>query len=65
MEYRRRKKSDVWHFHPVCRWWPADMLTRVAPMVPDDVVVSPRRPTYGELCNECRAKSGRDDFIPA
>lgn len=60
MEWRRRKKSDCWHFVKECRWWPHDMLTRVAPMVPDDVVVSDKKPTYGEFCNECRGKQRKN-----
>ena len=48
--YRRRVKSDVWHWIPECRWWP-----RVWPLFRERT----RKPKSGELCNECRAKAKR------
>ena len=50
MIYRRRKHSDVWHYMPTCRWWPASNLN-VHPAERDT------KPTTGEFCNECRSKS--------
>ena len=43
--YRRRAESDTWHFSRHCRWWPRRGF-----------VQSVKKPTSGELCNECRAK---------
>jgi len=50
-EYRRRKKSDCWHYHPDCRWWP---------VMTSDPVCRTKKPTSGEFCNECMAKARRD-----
>ena len=48
MIYRRRKKSDCWHFEETCHQWPAkgDYVER-------DCVGTP---SSGELCNTCIAK---------
>jgi hypothetical protein len=45
--YRRRPGSDTWHFVPTCRWWPPtnEHGERV------------KKPTTGELCDECISKS--------
>lgn len=48
-EYRRRKHSDVWHFHPACRWWP--VLTTWNYRY--------TKPKGGEFCNECLSKERR------
>lgn len=55
MEYRQLPKSDVWHFHPACRWW-----DRTSRRVGVKQKTTEGRPATGELCNECRAKSKRD-----
>jgi hypothetical protein len=47
-EYRRRVTSDVWHFVKSCRWWPRKSYE-----------LRERKPTSGELCNECLAKERR------
>lgn len=51
MRYRRRLKSDVWHFHPECQHW----------MVQAGVEFTEKRskPKSGEWCNECMAKAKR------
>lgn len=44
--YRRYTWSDTWHFCMNCTKWPeANYYT------------SYTKPSYGELCNECRAKA--------
>jgi hypothetical protein len=43
--YRRHKDSDTWHFCSNCTRWPLI-----------NYLVSYTKPTWGELCNECRAK---------
>lgn len=43
--YRKDRGSDTWHFSSDCSKWPAG----------DHVEVS----IPGELCNECKARSGR------
>lgn len=53
MEWRRRPKSDVWHFIPTCRWWP-HLLTRGKP-----TQIRLSRPKSGEFCNECMSKLRR------
>lgn len=48
--YRRRKDGDTWHWCTNCSNYPNNS---------DDVTVTKvgrERPSYGELCNECRAK---------
>jgi len=49
MEYRRREGSDTWHWRRDCHNWPKKGYTR-----------SPRKPSSGELDNECKAKDRRD-----
>lgn len=49
MMYRRRIKSDCWHFVTTCRWWP------VSDGVPFKLFVS--KPKSGEFCNECLSKA--------
>jgi hypothetical protein len=48
MTYRRRVKSDTWHFVTRCRWWPRRQF-----------VEKPGKPKSGEFCNECLAKAKR------
>jgi hypothetical protein len=43
--WRRRKNHDTWHFCTNCSNWPKE-----------DYDVSFHKPTYGELCDECKAK---------
>ena len=45
-EYRRRNDSDTWHWCRNCSNWPTG----------PGVYIIYRKPTSGELCNECRAK---------
>lgn len=47
-EYRRRLKSDVWHFATTCQHWPQRAFKSTS-----------IKPRSGELCNECRAKARR------
>lgn len=53
MEYRRLKHRETWHFMPACQHWrrmdrfPGTYLS---------VELEDRRPSYGELCNECLGK---------
>lgn len=54
-EYRQLPKSDCWHFHPKCRWWPHLRLDRAY-----SFNSRTEKPTTGELCNECQAKTRRD-----
>ena len=51
--YRRRVKSDVWHWIPECRWWPRGWSKH------GTIIERDRKPKSGELCNECRAKAKR------
>jgi len=46
MTYRRRKDSDAWHWVRSCSQWPKRgyFLIRF-------------KPTFGELCDQCQAKS--------
>jgi hypothetical protein len=46
--YRRKKDSDTWHFCRNCSNWPTS-----------DYIESASKPTYGELCNECRSKESQ------
>jgi len=46
--YRRRKRSDTWHFMPSCSNWPVK-----------DFVVRGKKSTHGELCDQCLAKARR------
>ena len=44
-EYKRRKGSDTWHWCKNCSSWPQF-----------EYESRHEKPTYGELCNECKAK---------
>jgi hypothetical protein len=48
--YRRRKGQDTWHFCSNCSNWPASNYD-----------VSYTKPSYGELCNECKAKQAANN----
>ena len=50
MTYRRRIRSDTWHFHERCQHWPTKGY----------VEKRLSKPKSGELCDECRAKVKRD-----
>jgi hypothetical protein len=43
--WRKRKEHDTWHFCTNCSQWPTSNYDE-----------SNHKPTYGELCNECKAK---------
>lgn len=45
--YRRRKKSDTWHFHTKCFQWPALVISKKSIIERED------KPLHGELCNNC------------
>lgn len=45
-QYRKRKGNDTWHWQPDCSNYP---------VLSFDSAQS--KPTSGELCNECKAKS--------
>ncbi len=45
MEYRRKKGSDTWHWCRNCSNWPTS-----------DYISTDKKPTYGELDNECKTK---------
>ena len=47
-QYRRRDGRDTWHFCRNCSNWPKKNYS-----------VSRKKPTSGELCNECQAKKAR------
>jgi len=51
MKYRRLHDSDVWHWCTNCEDWPDTPGTYEEIDVP-----SGRRPSSGELDNECRSK---------
>lgn len=55
-EYRRRPKSDVWHFMANCRWYPP---LGVLGGQKKATIVQHSKPKSGELCNECLAKTKR------
>ena len=46
MAYRKRKGSDTWHWRKDCHWWPKKGYAERS-----------KKPSSGELCNECRGKS--------
>lgn len=61
-EYRQLPGRDVWHFHPRCQHWPyltADDYSR-RKFDQNGVKVRHKKPTTGELCNECQAKTRKD-----
>ncbi|MCK4334517.1 hypothetical protein KAX06_07025 [candidate division WOR-3 bacterium] len=47
----RKKDSDTWHWCKNCSNYPTG----------SDVVKSDKKPTYGELDNECKAKEKAGD----
>lgn len=49
--YRRLKDRDVWHYMPSCQHWPSAEQVEVGSAVERD-----KKPTSGELCDECQAK---------
>ena len=49
--YRRRKGRDTWHWCRNCSNYPTGT----------DVVTRYSKPTYGDLCNQCKAKDNRGD----
>jgi hypothetical protein len=51
--YRRKRKSDTWHFHTKCHLWPAISIS-------PSVVESKTKPTHGELCNNCLRLERKD-----
>ena len=55
MTYRRRVKSDVWHWIPECRWWP------VKDAFPLPFVERQVKPKSGELCDECIRRQKREN----
>ena len=50
MTYRSKRGSDTWHFCRNCSNWPAS-----------DYDERSRKPTSGELCNQCLAKRRAGD----
>jgi len=52
MKYRRRIKSDVWHFHPLCQHW--QVLAGV------EFIEKHSKPKSYEFCNECRGREKAD-----
>ncbi|HCC3231886.1 hypothetical protein SC738_04260 [Legionella pneumophila serogroup 1] len=49
MSYRKRNGSDTWHWVPTCSNYPTQNFTSRAV-----------KPSNGELCNQCQAKSKRN-----
>lgn len=52
--WRRLRGRDTWHFMPSCQHWPSD--ERLDEL---EAVERKRKPTTGELCDECQAKARR------
>ena len=48
--YRRRKDSDTWHWCKNCSNWPKEDYEEIT-----------TKPTYGELCDECKGKDKRGE----
>jgi len=48
--YRRLTYSDTWHWCKNCSNWPTNSFHSSA-----------TKPTYGELCNECKSKENAGD----
>lgn len=46
--YRKKSNRDTWHWHDTCSNWPTA-----------DYSTSTSKPSSGELCNQCKAKSSR------
>lgn len=59
MRYRRRAKSDVWHFSYACQHWPRALESR---RPGGKVFERFKKPTTGELCNECLAKARKGEL---
>jgi hypothetical protein len=53
--YRKRQNRDVWHWCTNCAQWPKQA----------GYDERKRKPTTGELCNQCRSKEARGDCIKA
>ena len=51
--YRRKKGSDTWHWCKNCSTYPTENYEKITK--------EGKRPSYGELCNECRAKEKAND----
>lgn len=51
--YRKRKGSDTWHWCKNCSTYPTENY--------EEITKEGKRPSYGELCNECRAKEKAND----
>jgi len=51
--YRKRKDKDTWHWCKNCSNYPTSDYA--------EKTVDTGRPSYGELCNECRAKEKAND----
>lgn len=49
MTYRRRVKSDTWHWLRTCQHWPKDRAW-------GRFTEQDKKPTTGELCNQCLAQ---------
>lgn len=56
IEYRRLKHREVWHFMPACQHW-----QKMVPNTYLSVDLHNKRPSYGELCNECLGKERSQD----
>ena len=54
IEYRRRPKSNIWHWCTNCTDWPF-LTENPRPFR------HPTEPKYGELCNQCKAKAEAGD----
>jgi hypothetical protein len=50
-QWRRLPKKDTWHWMPRCQWYSHRPIT--------DYIISDEKPTWGEMCNECRSKQRR------
>ena len=49
-EYRKRKGSDTWHWCRNCSKWPTSNYESKY-----------KKPTSGELCNECKSKDKKGE----
>lgn len=56
-EFRKREGSDTWHFCGNCQHWPFQGKVAFSS--------SPSKPSWGELCNECRAKQDNGECAPS
>jgi len=55
IKYRRRDKSDTWHWCTNCPNWPREKPYE------EIEIEEGKRPSYGELDNTCRAKERDGD----